>query len=352
MVGQNDVGTGLGCEAKTTRSNRDEDLMTRTVADHGVSSDEQARDWVLLLASGEATRIEIDACKAWLAADPDHRAAFERRRSAWQDLSRYPDIFVQPASRWRSRSRRVSRWVASRPVSALSGAVAAGLMAAFFAPQALLWAKADYRTSAEVLRIALPDGSLAVLDSEAAIAVAFSGQQRHVELLAGNAFFTVRHGDARPFRVAASGGVIEDIGTSFEVRREADGTVVGVAEGAVKVSPRGIAEAASLRLQEGETVAYDETGSLRRGRSRSSADIAAWREGELLIDASSVAAAMTAVGRYRRGPTWIWADLSGGEPVSGAFRTDRADEALRAIANEAGLSVRWLPGGVAIVTPR
>lgn len=327
--------------------------MTKRVAESDLSIDEQARDWVLRLASEEISRSEIDACKAWLASDPVHQMAFERRRSVWQTLSNHPEVFkvASPLPR-PSRIRPIRGWIAIRPRSFVAGTIAASIAVVLAVPQLLLWAGTDYRTSTDILQIALSDGSMATLDSASAIAVDFDGHERRVALLRGNAFFTVRHGDPRPFRVAASGGVTEDIGTSFEVRQEPGRTAVTVAQGAVRVRGRDATSVPAVQLRAGETAVYDTNGRITTSRISSLSSIAAWREGELLIDGLSISDAIAAVARYRRAPTWVWTDLSGGVPVSGAFRTDRADDALQALANEAGLSISWLPGGIAIVRSR
>ena len=46
----------------------------------------QARDWVLRLASGDMVETDMAAFKTWLAAAPDHQAAFERERQFWHRL--------------------------------------------------------------------------------------------------------------------------------------------------------------------------------------------------------------------------------------------------------------------------
>ncbi len=324
--------------------------MNKNDGGNGPSIDEQARDWVLRLDSGDIERSDLEACKAWLASDARHRAAFERRRVLWQDLSMRPEIFSSPRAPRRSgRPRRIGRWLAARPRRTAGAAIAASLAAFFMIPQAMFWAAADYSSSAEILNVKLPDGSIATLDGASAISVDFGDGERRISLLRGNAFFDVRHGDPRPFRVAAGAGVTEDIGTRFEVRHAPDRTAVNVAQGAVRVSATA-ASASGLRLNAGESANYEGNGHVVKGRAVIAADVAAWRTGELLIDGASMGDAIAAVSRYRKGPTWVWADLSGTASVSGAFRTDRADDALKALVSEAGLGIRWLPGGVAIIT--
>jgi transmembrane sensor len=55
----------------------------------------------------------------------------------------------------------------------------------------------------------------------------------------GEAFFTVAHNKDRPFVVTTRDGTALDAGTSFNVRVEADWTIVSLVEGKVDVSASG-----------------------------------------------------------------------------------------------------------------
>ena len=310
---------------------------------------DQARDWVLRLASGEMDSVEIDRFRGWVASDKAHAQAFELRRSLWLQLGEHPELFTQPQlppARPRRHARPRLKGGYHRAAAA-AAAVAASLLAAMIAPEAILRLEADHRTSTRVSEYNLPDGSRAWLDAGSAIRVDFGAQERKITLLRGNAFFTVRHGEARPFRVAASHGIVEDIGTSFEVRRGPALVNVAVAEGAVSVEAKGGGTQAIV-LREGQSLAYGASGPSSLSRSDPEG-IAAWRREELMIDRQALADVIAEIGRYRSGPTWIWADLGARPPVSGALRIDDADAALRDLAAEQKLKIAWLPGGIAIV---
>lgn len=229
-----------------------------------------------------------------------------------------------------------------------ASALAAAFLALLMAPEAMLRLEADHRTAANVSEYSLPDGSTAWLDAGSAIRVDFGARERRIRLLRGNAFFTVRHGEARPFRVQALRGTVEDIGTSFEVRHGGGRVDVAVTQGAVSVEPESGGDR-SVLLREGESAAYDSSGSLARTRALEPDSVAAWRRGELMIDRRELPEVIRQIGRYRSGPTWIWGDLSARRPVSGALRIGDADAALRDLAAEQGLKIAWLPGGIAIV---
>lgn len=48
----------------------------------------QARAWIRLIASGQATLREADALKQWCAASERHAQAFAAQRQLWQQIGR------------------------------------------------------------------------------------------------------------------------------------------------------------------------------------------------------------------------------------------------------------------------
>ncbi len=94
-------------------------------------------------------------------------------------------------------------------------------------------------TTGERREIQLTDGSSVILGARSTLRVSseFGATARDVELT-GEALFTVRHDEARPFRVRTTGALVEDLGTVFSVRAIGAGTPVevAVAEGSVGIS--------------------------------------------------------------------------------------------------------------------
>lgn len=310
----------------------------------------QAREWVLLLASGEAGSADLHAVRQWLT-EPAHARAFERERAFWQDLELHRGLFTSPipASPARRGLRRIAgRWRPRIGKRAIAGAAVACLSLALAGPDLALRMQADHMTETGTIRaVTLADGSAAVLDSGSAIAVDYRSDERHVTLLRGRAWFNVAHGDARPFRVAAADGVTEDIGTAFEIARQDAGAVqVAVSEGAVRVAPA--SGQPSLQLGAGERAHYAD-GAARRIAALRPDRIAAWRNGELLIDKRPLAEAIAEVKRYRSGMVIVLADLGQAKPVSAVFRTDRPDDALAALAAGANLRLTHLPAGTIVI---
>lgn len=293
---------------------------------------EQAQAWIAWLASGVEDASRMQEFERWLST-PGHRRAFEFERQLWRAVGEAPAA----ASRPRRRFARIGL------------AAAAALALVWVAPDAWLRLRADHLTATEVTTIALPDGSRAVLDADSAIAVDYDDAQRTIHLLRGRAWFEVAPGRTQPFRVTAQGGVVEDIATAFAVASTANGVDAEVSQGQVRVAatPGG----GWTYLLAGQRAGFLPGGRVNRGADLAPDQIAAWREGELLLDAATVADAVAQVARYRAGPTFVRGDLSSLPAVSAALRVDQPEQALDALAVSAGLRVTRLPMGVAIVAP-
>jgi len=65
--------------------------------------------------------------------------------------------------------------------------------------------------------------------------VNFTATRREIRLIGGEVMFTVHHDPSRPFRVRVGSELIEDVGTQFNVRVSAQGTLVSVTEGQVLI---------------------------------------------------------------------------------------------------------------------
>jgi transmembrane sensor len=314
---------------------------------------DEAQRWVARLVGGDIGAAELDDLEAWLAQDPRHALAFSRERALWQDLHALADVLEDTSSGATpmpgnvvslratvSSRRRLTRFA---PL-----AVAASLAAIVMAPSLILDLRADHRTGVgEVRSLELADGTEVMLDSDSAISVDFDKDRRFVHLLAGRAWFRVKH-EGRPFAVEAMRGVTRDIGTAFEVAREDDLVEVGVTEGRVAVRAPDGTEGSPMRV--GERVGYAASGLVALP-SRPASRLAAWRSGELLFEQEPVDAAIREVARYRHGFVWTIGDFGKVAPISGLFLIERPDEALETLARMRGLRVIRLPGGHLIVRP-
>lgn len=300
-----------------------------------------AREWVVRLASGRITTEEMSRLKSWLATSAAHRAAFDRERTFWRQLDQLESVSGEYRVRHGSEQSRSSRRPVRRAV--LVGGVVAACIALLVLYQDIqLFLSADYRTAVGQQHVVtLADGSVAHLNSDTALAVTYTADERRIDLLQGEALFTVVPDPQKPFRVLAQGGVTQAVGTVFVVRAQERQTGVTVAEGIVEVSAGddGRRTGPSVLVQKDEQTVYRFGEPPQAVASQDSHTATAWTRGAIIIDGQPFARAIAELDRYRPGRIVVLADESRTKPVSGRFMLTGIDDALTALASTQGLSV-------------
>ncbi|MCG4274719.1 FecR family protein [Acetobacter senegalensis] len=317
--------------------------MTGFNATSDRAATQEARHWIARLASGDITEPEMAAYRHWVA-DAHHHAVFQHELKLWRSLSVIGEHLAprEPVGQRAARRRR-------QGLFAVSGLAAAACLAAFLiGPDVWMRLHADHRTGSDIRAFTLADGTLAVLDADAAIAVHYGAHTRTVELLRGRVWFDVRHDPEHPFRVEAAGSVTEDIGTAFEVDYRATGGVETTVEsGVVRVSGR--AGGQSVILTAGQRALWQHTGQITRQADVAADRVASWRDGQLVLTAVPVKMVVSAIARYRSGLTLVVDHLDDLPPVTAMVDLRKPDDALNALAAGAHLRLYHLPGNTVLV---
>lgn len=294
----------------------------------------------------------------WLAADPRHARAYAALDAAWTRLgpaAADPRIVAlrQEALAAGVRRRTPARMAA---VAAAVLAVVAGgwlALAQLRVPAAPPVAGSEYHTQVgQRSSVPLADGSLIELNTDSRIEVAYEPGVRRIRLLEGQAWFQVEKDPQRPFVVEAGGQRITALGTAFDVRLGEDQAGAAVRplhvtllEGKVSVQKIPGALAALIRpdppktlLDPGETLLVGADAAVVK-RKADIAKISGWREGQLVFDGDTLAAAVAEVNRYS--PTQIvLADPAlAGLPVSGVFKTGHARSFLETVSSHYSIRV-------------
>jgi transmembrane sensor len=300
---------------------------------------EAAADWLLRLEAGEPDT--LPAFRAWLAADPRHRAAWDQVARAWQGLGELPPPdrsrwAASPASQSSSPPSSVPA-SAHRPrrLAAAAGAVALCLLLLFVLPGLLLGLQADVRTgTGEVRRVLLQDGSVVHMAPETALALEFDAAERRVRLLQGQAFFEVRREPARPFRVEAARAAATVLGTAFDVRLAEESVAVGVREGRVAVAYAGTR--LEPPLEPGERMVIGQADGQVRRSERPTDQIALWVDGRLFVDGATVAEVVERLRPYHTGWLVLAGDSLAQRRVTGLYDLSRPERALAALVEPYG----------------
>lgn len=290
---------------------------------------DEALDWVLLLREDQSAATHA-AFDQWRDRDPAHGRAYTAVMATWAAPSLHLASGVP-------RPRRIARpWLAGAALAAMLA------LAAVIGPQALLWMRSDYQTSAgESLVQRLPDGSSVTLNTATAIAIDFDAGKRRVVLLAGEAFFDVARDPHHPFIVTTRYGQVRVTGTQFGVRLDGEGDLVLLREGHVRVVHDGDGQVAELAP--GESVNLRPEG-LSGVQNSGVPEGLAWLDGRIEVQDQTIARAVANLARYRAGQVVFLPTAAKDRRVSGIFTTRDPDAAIRTLAGAAGLSVRSIPG--------
>ncbi|MEQ9557777.1 MAG: FecR domain-containing protein [Rhodospirillales bacterium] len=301
-------------------------------ADHALAgldtASRQAVEWLARRHDPDTTGFDARAFQAWLAETPRNRRAFAEIEALWQAGG----TAAAPARPTAALSRRAfGRRALAAGIAALA-VTGAGTLA--LAPE-----PADFRTApGETAHITLPDGTAVDLSTDTALRLVFSGRERRVELLSGEAFFAVARDTARPFRVAAGETMAEALGTAFSVARTDDGARVTVTEHSVAVTARGERRVVTAGQH---VVASAMGGHLRLGPIEGAnieRDLS-WRAGKLVFLDRPLGEVVANLDRWRRGRTVILDGALAARPVTVVLDTRRAGNAVPILAR--AVPLRW-----------
>lgn len=282
---------------------------------------EATRIFLRLREDPENTAL-LAAREAFLARGPTEREVYEKLVRAWQA----------------ARERRPMR---SGGLLLLLCAVLAGLYVA--ADPLRIQFLADHVTDYRHEAVMLESGDAAVLDAGSALSDDTISGERRVALLRGAAFFEVDPSERR-FVVEAGDVTAEVIGTSFEISRLRDAVLVTVAEGSLRVTTAG----ESWRLSAGERLRWNqgEGGTIE---AIAPANVAAWRDGQLVTDGMSFGEVAEVLDRRLSGRILVLDGELSASTVSGGLDLTRPEAALQTLAEVRSARVISAPPFVTVI---
>ncbi|MDD2864403.1 MAG: FecR family protein [Methylococcales bacterium] len=274
---------------------------------------QQAIDWLVRKQSGTFAVAERQRFEQWLAADSLHRRIYEQVERVWLDLP-YPQTEL-------STARKKSSWLSVLPRNLVLASAAASLLCAIGLGTREGWPLIDGRVfqtaKGELQQITLSDNSLIELNSDTQLAVHYSWFGRSLELVRGEALFSVAPGKLRPFEVSAGGGKLRDIGTRFDVAIGSSANKISVLEGAIDLNL--LATGEQRQTKAGQVITYNAATILSEPIAADVQTFAAWRNHKLIFRNTKLSEVIKELERYH--PVHIrLADSSlGGLTLGGIF---------------------------------
>ncbi len=164
-----------------------------------------------------------------------------------------------------------------------------------------------------------------------------AGNDRRVTLLKGEAFFQVTPDPSRPFRVVAGDVETRVVGTSFNVRRDAEGVAVSVEEGVWRSPLR------PNRKCWGRVTRSGCPGAARRSARacRRSSSPPGGRDSSFSQD-RPIGEAVDQLRRYYGGAIIVAGNALAAKSVTGAYNLHDPEDALRGMARAHGAKVRHI----------
>ncbi len=311
---------------------------------------DQALAWVVRLRAETVCEADLSDFADWLTATDSHQQAWEYALDTWESmgvLSHMPldDLLMDNPTA--SKNHWIfglvkMKWLtgAWKSLAAASASVAI-VLSLFFASQP---ATQDYSSGlGEYRQVSLEDGSVVELNTDSQIAVTISEYSREIELLAGEAFFTVAPDRQKPFVVRVGEVNVQALGTAFNIYRQAQNQVtVTVTEGVVRVSEtQGSAVVApeTKVLLADQAVIFSDSQGLAEVSKPNAEQATAWRKGQIIFEDASLAEAIAVLNRYSGEKIVLVGGTLSGHRVSGIFSSRERQETLVAVAQAFDLEV-------------
>jgi transmembrane sensor len=318
-------------------------MDSRTHEDSRIT--EEAADWLVELnAAGPACHAEF---LEWVRRSPEHVREFLAVSGLARKLKGVdPERRIDVNELMGDGGAEIVRLVASAPGPALASppvragsrriwSAAAGL--ATIALAGVLWFlyKPDvYSTRVgEQRSFALSDGSLIYLNTNSKARVHLSEGAREVELLAGEALFTVERDATRPFTVRAGATTVQVLGTKFNVYRHTTAeTTVSVIEGSVL--------AGSVPLHAGEQASIRDGAPVAKQPLPDIAKVVAWRERQLVFRNTPLIQVAAEFNRYNKHQIRIHEAATRDRQITGVFAADRPESFVSFMERDEDVRVR------------
>lgn len=189
----------------------------------------------------------------------------------------------------------------------------AGLAVTLHAPRAQATQRGEIRL------IPLQDGSTMTLNTASAARVRYADDRRLVELIRGEAFFSVAQDALRPFQVEVAGRRLTTANGAFRVSRLGDTpVVVTVQQGRLELSG-GLRPPLTLDANSRAELVADGPPAVQRISSREVERDLAWREGKIAFKGDALEDAARAFARYGDPRVTITDPDLAREPITGLF---------------------------------
>ncbi len=326
--------------------------MTRlTQKDRAIT--EEAAYWAITLDAGTLPTNQRESFAQWLAESPQHvkevlmtAATLEAcgdvenierlslssllEEKAPEVISLYEQMQARKGKESPVPKRQSGGW----------WKVAAGIALLAIGSAALLQMQTDlmgWRTASddyitikgEQRSLTLDDGTMMHLNTASHVQVRYTGRERAITLMSGEALFEVAKESGRPFRVYTGETVTEALGTAFNIYLNKGKTTVAVVDGKVQVAPLAPKAAVEAKakpavLGAGDIATYAGE-ALTLAKARNINAYTSWRQHKLVFESEPLANIVWEFNRYNKVQIALEDDALAGLEFNGVFNANNPE---------------------------
>lgn len=320
---------------------------------------EQASQWLETLRTADArenaqfcewlrqSRLHVEEFLEVVAIDQALQGVDANRNMDVRALIQQMSSTVVPMTPAAARTNATAANKRRRWSIALAASVAAvcviagGLYLRFTASNAVvITAAGEQRT------MTLDDGSVVILNGDSRLRLAYSKQERNLELQVGEAVFRVARDATRPFQVHTPTAVVRAVGTQFNVSQQAQGTVVSVMEGRVRILTA--AQSATQDLSAGEEAQIAASGHIQKKAHPDVARAVAWQRKSLRVEEAPLEQIVAEINRHSAVKLRLEGIAPGTRRYGGIFDGNDPESLAAVLERESDLIVERRAGEIVI----
>lgn len=287
---------------------------------------DEAAQWFARLLDAKCPPEERVAFERWRNANPDHAAAYRELETIWKRSEaavKDPAIAAAARRALRSDPAPTRRWFVPALTAGMAILVAVIALPRWLATPADPVGTAYTTTAGQQRTVQLADGSSVLLDTDTELLIRYTSRTRRVDLLHGQAQFSVHGNHAWPFVVHAGNGTVTAVGTEFQVRVDGSATDVALLKGKLAIAaqaPDGALQSASLIG--GQSLSFDQAGHITPVHAIDLQQAQGWTQGKLFVHDWRLPQLLAEMNRYNVAKIGIDDPSLQDIRISGVFRTD------------------------------
>jgi transmembrane sensor len=264
-----------------------------------------AAKWFLRMQETTADSTERSQFEAWLMQSPQHQQEYATISDAWHGIDSLDELAKLAEAK--QSNHQMTQQKRSKTIKNIMGAMSACFIVGFVGlvghQQYQLWQAsptlqlASQSKIAQIVTQTLDDGSQITLNASSQIQVTYYRNQRHIDLIKGEAIFNVEKDPNRPFIVETNTAKITVLGTRFAVNKLSNIVRVSVDHGRVQVESKG--KQSKLIIQNGQ-VAEIPNGQAVQPIDAQAADYFKFTTGTVVFNQAPMAEIAEVLSRYRQ----------------------------------------------------